>query len=303
MDDGTTWKSCAVPTGAGELDFRGVQGFDENTALVMAAGPGDRSRIFRTTDGCATWNLVLTNPDRRGFWDAMQFANPGFGTLIGDQVHGYFPVFFTIDGGVTWRRVQEPLIRAVGKKHSLFAASNSALLVSTARKKLYVITGGGTTTFIDVDFNFSAPLVCRNCLSTSYTHPGLALGETAGGFSLASRSEGSHLIVVAVGGDYKTPNKRTGTAATWTADRRGNFHWQSSRVLPGGYRSAVAYDANRNIWIAVGTNGTDFSKDDGLTWQALKPAEGEPPDADQNWNAVSLPFAVGPDGRIGKLTR
>jgi hypothetical protein len=28
---------------------------------------------------------------------------------------------------------------------------------------------------------------------------------------------------------------------------------------------------------------------------------GEPADADKNWNALSLPFVVGPDGRIGKL--
>jgi hypothetical protein len=33
----------------------------------------------------------------------------------------------------------------------------------------------------------------------------------------------------------------------------------------------------------------------------LKPSAGEPPDADQHWNALSLPFVVGPHGRIGKL--
>jgi hypothetical protein len=31
------------------------------------------------------------------------------------------------------------------------------------------------------------------------------------------------------------------------------------------------------------------------------PALHEPVDADRNWNALSLPFAVGPGGRIGKL--
>jgi hypothetical protein len=35
-----------------------------------------------------------------------------------------------------------------------------------------------------------------------------------------------------------------------------------------------------------------MSRDDGKTWERLD---------DGNWNAVSLPFVVGPDGRIGRL--
>ena len=54
-------------------------------------------------------------------------------------------------------------------------------------------------------------------------------------------------------------------------------------------------------WITVGPNGTDISTDDGRNWRALKPSASEPPDADQHWNALSLPFVVGPHGRIGKL--
>jgi hypothetical protein len=43
----------------------------------------------------------------------------------------------------------------------------------------------------------------------------------------------------------------------------------------------------------VGPNGTDISTDDGKNWQPLKPSPDDPPDADKNWNALSLPFAVG----------
>jgi hypothetical protein len=73
--------------------------------------------------------------------------------------------------------------------------------------------------------------------------------------------------------------------------------------MPHGYRSAVAYDAATKTWITVGPNGTDTSTDDGKNWSALQPdpALKKAPDADRNWNALSLPFAVGPHGRIGKL--
>ena len=63
----------------------------------------------------------------------------------------------------------------------------------------------------------------------------------------------------------------------------------------------MAYDDDAKTWITVGPNGTDISTDDSKNWRALKPKPGQPVGADKNWNALSLPFVVGPDGRIGKL--
>jgi hypothetical protein len=71
--------------------------------------------------------------------------------------------------------------------------------------------------------------------------------------------------------------------------------------LPSGYRSAVAFDQVSKRWIAVGPSGTDVSKDHGMDWTPLKPSASDAPDADKNWNAISLPFVVGAKGKIGKL--
>ncbi len=78
---------------------------------------------------------------------------------------------------------------------------------------------------------------------------------------------------------------------------------QTSTTPPHGYRSAVAYDSKFKTWITVGPNGTDISTDDGRNWRALHPDPkyNDTPDADQHWNALSLPYAVGPHGRIGTL--
>ena len=108
--------------------------------------------------------------------------------------------------------------------------------------------------------------------------------------------DGSKLVMMAVGGDFKTPEQRTGTAVFFIGGK-----WQAPDTLPNGYRSAVAYYAAAKAWIAVGPNGTDISTDDGRNWRALKPAAAEDSDADKNWNALSLPFVAGPNGRIGKL--
>lgn len=285
-DDGENWQPCAVPPGAEKLDFRGIQAFDANTAVVMSSGTGNLSRIYKTNDGCRKWKLVFSNPDASGFWDAMRFSSPRFGVLIGDQVGGLFPVFVSSDAGDSWRRLGPAPFSPVDKNQSFFAASNTSLVLDEREKRFYMITGGGTTSLITVDPHFKV----------SHTQLDMAKGETAGGFSLASRMDGSNLMMVAVGGDYKKPEERMGTASF-----SNNGKWHISDTPPNGYRSAVAYDSRARTWIAVGPNGTDISADDGRNWRALKPGANETRDVDKNWNALSLPFVVGPNGRIGKL--
>ena len=118
--------------------------------------------------------------------------------------------------------------------------------------------------------------------------------KSSGIFSFAKNKSGETVIA---GGDYLKPGEATGTAAY----SRDGKTWHPSQTPPNGYRSAVAYDEKTKTWITVGPNGTDISRDDGKNWSPLKPTASEPFDADKNWNALSLPFVVGPKGRIGKL--
>src|ERR1700677_3546021 len=108
-DGGYLWQTCAIPPGAEKLDFRGVQAFDENTAIVMSSGTGDQSRLYKTTDGCQTWKLLFTNPDKEGFWDAIVFTDRREGFVLGDPVSitehpalNAFAFFQTSNGGETW---------------------------------------------------------------------------------------------------------------------------------------------------------------------------------------------------------
>src|SRR5580692_1897807 len=101
-DGGYLWQTCNMPIGAEKLDFRGIQAFDENTAIVMSSGTGDLSRLYKTTDGCQTWKLLFTNPDKEGFWDALQFINRNDAFLLGDPVNGRFVLMGTLDEGSHW---------------------------------------------------------------------------------------------------------------------------------------------------------------------------------------------------------
>ena len=118
--------------------------------------------------------------------------------------------------------------------------------------------------------------------------------KSSGIFSLAINKNNRWVIV---GGDYLNPNDAARTAA----HSKDGKVWIASQTPPHGYRSSVAYDSTTKTWITVGPNGTDISTDEGKNWRPLHPKPGQPPDADRNWNALSLPFVVGPYGRIGKL--
>src|SRR6185369_9157014 len=62
VDGGATWLRVEV-VGASSLDFRDVQAFDQNTAFVLSIGPGEQSRIYKTSDGGRIWQLQFTNKD------------------------------------------------------------------------------------------------------------------------------------------------------------------------------------------------------------------------------------------------
>jgi photosystem II stability/assembly factor-like uncharacterized protein len=308
-DGGYVWQSCSIPPGAEKLDFRGIQAFDANTAIVMSSGPGDQSRLYKTTDGCHTWKLLFTNPDKEGFWDALK-ANEREGLLIGDPVNGRFVIYGSMDSALeTWDRIGEKS----DVKHfrfdispyegeGLFAASNSNL-VGSPDTGLFFVTGGPKGAFFVYQIWSEHGTLGYPTFGSAKIALPLATGKSAGAFSLACsdrRSLRVKQICIVVGGDYLKPNSSDGVAAVNSNVMK---RWKPSKVQPHGYRSSVAYDPATKTWITVGPNGTDISTDDGRNWRPVhpNPALHELPDADRNWNALSLPYVVGPHGRIGKL--
>jgi hypothetical protein len=340
-DTGAHWQLCTTPPNAEHLDFRGIQAFDANTAIAMSSGPGDQSRLYKTTDACQTWKLVFTNPDKEGFWDTIIMTCPAIGILIGDPVPSapssdnsaprpFFPTFHTIDGGLTWSRNDHELLDARSDRNgepreSIFAASNSSMIL-LPYTTLFVTGGeGGTLHYREYTFEHVNGFCDGHgmCEVAAQTPSALRQGPSAGGFSMAAnwaldpRSTESHPskpqlrvrnpeahTVVIVGGDYKLPDQSDGTASICTTKEAQSiqlFSCGPATTSPHGYRSAVAYDAPTKTWITVGPNGTDISTDDGRNWRALHPTASEVPDTDQQWNALSLPYVVGPHGRIGIL--
>jgi hypothetical protein len=310
-DGGRHWLRCATPDADKDgtnLDFRGVQAWDAETAVVMASGPGEKSRLYKTTNGCKTWGLLLKNSDApNGFFDSFWFNGPR-GILLGDPVQGKMAVFLTDNKGKTWKRDQHAGLAIRGDSQSAFAASNSCIPIGNALFARAFATGGkGGAVFFSRPFTAEEDqhgivtrMVRKEPPWKTSRIPIQSGTESSGAFSVAYRYPvttgicancgfNENSLFIAVGGDYTKPNESSATAA-WSSD--GGWTWTAATRPPHGYRSAVGWSDSLKAWITAGTNGSDISRDDGRTWQPLD---------DGDWNALSLPFVVGPHGRIARL--
>ena len=217
-DGGYLWQVCTVPKGAEKLDFRGVQGFDAKTAVVMSSGTGELSKIYRTTDGCQTWTLVFENPDPKGFFDALKKVTEKQMYLLGDPVDGKFAMFFSPDQGKSWFVTDDPG-RDAAKDAGAFAASNTSF-ASVGNMMMF---GTGATTAEAAKVFRSRPKCAAAAAgkdaacAIEWVPAAVPMGPgstSMGVFSLAGRATLNQsgvmkVIVVGVGGDYTKPDAAT----------------------------------------------------------------------------------------------
>jgi len=277
-DGGASWHVAVVP-GADQLDFRGVQGMDERTAFLLSSGDGDKSRIYKTSDGGFDWTLQFTNPDPKGFFDAIRFWNGRQGIVLGDPVDGQFVILTTDDAGDHWIRRETP---AALPKEGAFAASNSCLTVKGEQEVWFATSGPSAAR---VFHSSDGGRTWRVALTPIRND-----GASAGIFSLAF-SDARH--GVAVGGDYTKASDSSHNVAI-TSD--GGVTWtEPVGRHPSGFRSAVSFLPGRSIWIASGPSGSDVSQDNGNSWKSFDGGA---------YNAISFVestgWAVGPKGGLAQ---
>ncbi|MDP9491909.1 MAG: oxidoreductase, partial [Actinomycetota bacterium] len=101
---GATWQSVGPP-GTENLQFRDIEAFDADTALILSIGNGPDSRIYRTTNAGRSWSLVFVNDEPQAFYDCMAFFDKHRGLALSDPVNGRFRILATNDGGRSWHVV------------------------------------------------------------------------------------------------------------------------------------------------------------------------------------------------------
>jgi len=283
-DGGATWQAGAMTGPDSVLQFRDVHAVDANTAYLLAAGPGERSRIYKTTDAGRSWSLQFLNRDSSAFFDCFDFWDADHGLAVSDAVGGRMIVIATNDGGAHWTDVREALPPALEGEGG-FAASGTCLL-ARGRAEAWIGTGAatGARVYHTTDRGRTWAVVATPVVS----------GQAAGIASLAFRDLRHGL---ALGGRIADPSDRGDNVArtedggtTWAAATRTSF---SGAVYGAAWVPGTAAAA-----IAVGPGGLAATGDDATTWTTL---------SDNAYWAVGfapggIGWAVGPGGRITRLS-
>jgi len=284
INGGKTWQTDTIP-GATSLDFRDIEAFDENTAIVICAGRP--AKIFKTVDGGKNWDEKYSNDSEGIFFNSMAFWDAENGIAVGDPIDGYFMIIITADSGENWIQVPSENISPALPGEANFAASGTCIAIE-GRDKVWFGTGGSVArVFYSADRGRSWNVAHTPVISGS---------ASMGIFSLAFYDEKNGIVV---GGDYINPTVKVKNAAI-TKD--GGLTWTliAESVQPNGYRSCVAYLPNTSgrKLLAVGITGTDISFNSGHTWANIDTV---------GYHSIGFAssdaygWAVGADGRIAKL--
>lgn len=278
-DGGKTWEWLKV-AGYETTDFRDIEAFDKNTAVIMGiASPGV---ILKTTDGGKNWKKVYENSHSAIFMDAMHFWNEMSGIVIGDPIDGRFFILRSFNGGETWMELEAADGPVAIEGEACFAASGTNITALDKDEAVFVTGGSSSRVFIR-----------ENAIELP-----LQTGPSAGANSIAVYDNrklkgGNNLYVV--GGDFSNDTLRAGNAA-FSTDR--GTTWQQPATPPHGYRSSVEY-INQSTLISCGTSGVDYSTDGGNHWRNISTTGYHVVKKAKKGKLVLL---AGGNGKIGVLT-
>jgi photosystem II stability/assembly factor-like uncharacterized protein len=280
MDGGLTWVAAQVP-GAEALDFRDVEAFSPNEAYLLAAGPGEQSRIYKTSNAGKTWDLQFTNREPKGFYDCMAFWDGAHGIALGDPVNGRFELLSTEDGK-HWNVLAPAVFPPAMDGEGAFAASGTCITAQGTSNVWFATGGTAARVFRSSD---------RGKTWAVADTPIIHGNDSSGIFSISFRDATHGLIA---GGDYQHPERGAANLA-YTED--GGVTWKLAAIHPQSYYSAIGYvdpSVPRGL-LAVGSIRA-VSSDTLLRdrWMVL---------VETNLNALSFAppwdaWAVGPKGAI-----
>ena len=250
INGGKTWIWKQIP-GYENLDFRDIEAFSANRALLLSAGTP--AVILLTTDGGSVWKEVYRNDSPEIFLDGMDFWDAERGLIYGDPIKSKLVLLKTSNGGVNWKNISQKNTINLMVGEASFAASGTAIRCDS-KGNTWIATGGSKSRiFYSSDYGNSWKV--NDC-------PIIQGKSSTGPFSIAFYTK---KIGIAVGGDYLIDSSRVDNLLL---TKNSGKAWLKPFSSTFGYRSAVEYVSKLHL-IATGPGGTDISNDGGKTWTNL----------------------------------
>jgi len=266
LDGGLTWQ-WMKPAGYDKLDFRDIEAFDSNKAIIVNAG--SPAFVLMTTDGGKSWKQTYKNLDSAIFLDGMDFWDAKRGIIFGDPIENRMQLLTTMDGGNSWQNISSNLKWNILTGEASFAASGTTIK-AMGNGKVWIATGGAASN-IYYSNNYGAKWGFHQC-------PIIQGESSTGPFSMAFYDKKTGVVV---GGNYLKDNENTNNILL---TNNSGKTWTKPLKPVSGFRSGVIY-VNDKVLIATGSSGTDLSTDAGISW----------------YNISKLNFNVIQKSKTGKL--
>jgi photosystem II stability/assembly factor-like uncharacterized protein len=280
-DGGAVWQSGKVK-GFETLDFRSIQVFDANTAIMMCTDAP--AFFFKTTDGGKTWKRKYMSRDVNVSFNGMTFMDSKNGIAFSDPIDGRFFIIESTDGGDTWKQISSNIPSAL-KGEKGIAVSGTSIAVSG---KDLIWFGTESNNISRIFFSQDAG---DNWRAIEVQH-----SNGNGTYGISSISFRDELNGIAVGGNVKDEKINSNICA---ATDDGGLSWQPIGInQPIGFRSCIAWSNENKFYLSTGRLGSSYSIDDGKTWFSIDT---------QNYNSIGISkkdgscFVAGNKGIIAKV--
>jgi photosystem II stability/assembly factor-like uncharacterized protein len=282
-DGGRTWRAGAMTGADSVLQFRDVHALSADSAWLLAAGPGERSRIYFTADGGRSWQLQFLNRDSSAFYDCFDFWDRRRGVAVSDAVNGRMIVITTEDGR-TWTAVPATGLPQALAGEGAFAAGGTCLIARPGGRAWFA-TGAqdGARVYSTEDFGRTWRVA-----TTPIVH-----GAASGVATLAFTGDSTGY---ALGGRIAEPRDTVAVNAAVTADGGATWTADVRAPLAGAVFGSGIVRGRATVLVAVGPSGLALRTEGCSPWTRL---------SDQAYWAVGVHgtrgWAVGPGGRITRL--
>ncbi len=279
IDGGKTFIWQTVK-GYEKRDFRDIEAFDANTALIM--GIAEPAIILKTKDGGNTWRKVFEDSTKGMFLDAMDFDEKGNGVVVGDPIDGKPYILLTKNEGDDWVRDKRNDTLIVGEAFFASSGTNIKIIMNNIELlKSYVFATGGTKSTFHIDNTkkiFKLPII---------------QGKESTGANSIDVYKNNAIIV---GGDF-TNDKDTTLNCVLVDMQTNPPKFSHPQTPPHGYRSCVIYITKKTL-VTCGTSGVDISYDGGKNWELISTQSFHVVQKAKKGNAIYL---AGSKGKIAKL--
>jgi len=242
-----------IGTGAGDHQYRSIAHVDGQFVFANAGSP---ALFFRTELEKGPWHIAHKDTAAAAFYNTIAFWNDKEGIVTGDPQQDSFPLMTTSDSGRSWQAIDKEVLPSPMEGEANFAASNTCIAVSGERA--WIATGGKSARVLRT--------LDKGKSWEAFDTPIVQGEQMTGIFSIDFFDDNTGVII---GGDWNSKEKNVSNKALSTD---GGETWNLIADGNGpGYRSVIKFHpkGNGKVLIAAGSEGVDYSLDQGQTWTRL----------------------------------